>query len=61
MAVTTQDSVADWAVTLTPLPAHIGPLKLNFYLWMDFNNFCKIIKNKVVFLFDFISTRSDQK
>jgi hypothetical protein len=33
-----------------------------FYFWMDFKHFCKIIKDKEVFLFEFcVSTKLDQK
>jgi hypothetical protein len=40
----------------------VGTPEAEFYLWMDFISFCKIIKDKVVFLFEFfISTKSDQK
>jgi hypothetical protein len=40
----------------------LNPQKQNFYLWMDFNCFYKIIKVKGSFLLEiYISTKLDQK
>jgi hypothetical protein len=47
-------------IFLTSRPT-IGPPEAEFYLWMDFKNAHKIIKDKVVFLFEFyISNKLDE-
>jgi hypothetical protein len=44
-----------------PTSNRIGPPKPNFYLWMDFNSVCKIIKDKGGFVFEFFMSTNRTK